>query len=51
VVASLADELCALEFLQDTGPSRFSTIKPHRGVAASFEHIHNVVVAALTIGV
>ena len=51
----------ALEFLQDTGLSRFSAVKPQRWVAASFEHhcgphglprphIHNIVVAALTKG-
>jgi hypothetical protein len=52
----------ALEFLQDTGLSRFSPVKPQRWLAASFEHhcgphglqrphIHNIVVAALTKGV
>ena len=51
----------ALEFLQDTGLSRFSPVKPQRWLAASFEHhtsphglprphIHNIVVAALTKG-
>jgi hypothetical protein len=51
----------ALEFLQDTGLSRFSAVKPQRWLAASFEHhcgphglprphIHNIVVAALTKG-
>ena len=46
----------ALEFLQETGLSRFSPVKPQRWLAASFEHhcgphglprphIHNVVVA------
>jgi hypothetical protein len=51
----------ALEFLQDAGLSRFSLVKPRRGMAASFEHhtsphglprphIHNIVVAALTTG-
>ena len=51
----------ALEFLQDTGLSRFSPVKPQRWMAASFEHhtsphglprphIHNIVVAALTKG-
>ncbi len=49
----------ALEFLQDTGLSRFSAVKPQRWLAASFEHhcgphglprphIHNIVVVALT---
>jgi hypothetical protein len=49
----------ALEFLQDTGLSRFSTVKPQRWVVASFEHhcgphglprphIHNIVIAAPT---
>ena len=28
----------ALEFLQDTGLSRFSAVKPQRWLAASFEH-------------
>jgi hypothetical protein len=51
----------ALEFLQDTGLSRFSPVKPQRWLAASFEHhcgphglphphIHNIVVVALTKG-
>ena len=51
----------ALEFLQDTGLSRFSAVKPQRWLAASFEHhcgphglprphIHNIVLAALTKG-
>jgi hypothetical protein len=51
----------ALEFLQDTGLSTFSPVKPQRWLAASFEHhcgphglpgphIHNIVVAALTKG-
>ena len=51
----------ALEFLQDTGLSRFSAVKPQRWLAASFEHhcgphglpsphIHNIVVVALTKG-
>ena len=51
----------ALEFLQDTGLSRFSPVKPQRWVAASFEHhcgphglpsphIHNIVIASLTKG-
>jgi hypothetical protein len=46
-----------LEFLQDTGLSSFSPVKPQRWLAASFEHhtsphglprphIHNIVVAA-----
>jgi hypothetical protein len=50
-----------LEFLQDTGLSRFSPIKPQRWMVASFEHhcgphgmprphIHNIVIAALTKG-
>ena len=50
-----------LEFLQDTGLSRFSPVKPQRWVAASFEHhcgphglprphIHNIVIASLTKG-
>ncbi len=51
----------ALEFLQDTGLSRFSPVKPQRWLAASFEHhcgphglpsphIHNIIVVALTKG-
>ena len=51
----------ALEFLQDTGLSMFSAVKPQRWLAASFEHhcgphglsrphIHNIVVVALTKG-
>ena len=51
----------ALEFLQDTGLTRFSPVKPQRWVVASFEHhcgphglpqphIHNIVVVALTKG-
>lgn len=51
----------ALEFLQDTGLSRFSPVKPQRWLAASFEHhcgphglprphIHNIIVVALPKG-
>jgi hypothetical protein len=51
----------ALGFLQDTGLSRFSAVKPQRWLAVSFEHhcgphglprphIHNIVVVALTKG-
>jgi len=48
-----------LEFLQGTGLTRFSPVKPQHWVAASFEHhtsphglprphIHNIVITALT---
>ena len=51
----------ALKLLQDTGLTRFSTVKPQRWVIASFEHhsgphgiqnphVHNIVVTALTTG-
>ena len=53
--------IVALKFLQDTGLSRFSPIKPQRWVAASFDHhrgphglphphVHNIVITALTTG-
>ena len=49
----------ALEFMQGTGLTRFSPVKPQHWVVASFEHhtsphglprphIHNIVVASLT---
>ena len=51
----------ALEFLQDTGLTRFSQVKPQHWVVASFEHhcgphglprphIHNMVITGLTTG-
>ena len=50
-----------LEFMQGTGLTRFSPVKPQQWVIASFEHhtsphglshphIHNIVLTALTIG-
>jgi len=52
----------ALEFLQGTGLTRFSPVKPQHWVVASFEHhtsphglprphIHNIVITSLTTGV
>ena len=51
-----------LEFLQGTGLTRFSPVKPQHWVVASFEHhtsphgllrphIHNIVITSLTTGV
>ena len=51
-----------LEFLQGTGLTRFSPVKPQQWVVASFEHhtsphglprphIHNIVITSLTTGV
>jgi len=51
-----------LEFLQGTGLTRFSSVKPQHWVVASFEHhtsphglrrphIHNIVITSLTAGV
>jgi len=50
-----------LEFMQGTGLSRFSPVKPQRWVVASFEHhtsphglprphVHNIVITSLTTG-
>ena len=56
-----AENYAVLEFLQDTGLSKFSAIKPQRWVVASFEHhcgrhgvphphVHNIVITDLTSG-
>jgi hypothetical protein len=50
-----------LEFLQGTGPTRFSPVKPQQWMVASFErhtsphglprpHIHNIVITSFTTG-